>query len=102
MEESPSREKKSDCDDEEKMFSESSELLMDLQMVSVLALPTNNENNIDMNNASNANSSKVTGANADSSLRLDISKNDHNSINTPNWNIKGNDSVNGFSNQATL
>ena len=84
------------------MFSESSELLMDLQMVSVVALPTNNENNIDMNNASNANLSKFTGANADSSLRLDNSKNDHNSIKTPNWNIRGNDSVNGFSNQAAL
>ena len=101
MEESPLREKQTSCDDD-KMFSESSELLMDLQQISVLALPTNNENNIDMNNASNANLSKVTGAHADSSLRLDCSKNDYNSINTPNWNIKGNDSVNGFANQAAL
>ena len=83
------------------MFSESSELMMDLQQISVVALPTNNENNIDMNNVSNANLSKVNGAHADSSLRLDHSKNDY-SIITPNWNIKGNDSVNGFCNQAAL
>ena len=87
MEESPNQERKTNNFDDENIFSESSEMLMDLHMVSVVALPPNNENNIDMNNANNANLSKVTGKSGI------IASSSH----TPNWQANGNDTVNGFS-----